>query len=163
MTSPLAPTVYMDAVLTPNRSLSPRAFNLVMAIIALASLAFGLLFVSMGAWPVIGFFGLDALALWLAFRWVRRRQRQETRITITAEAVRLHHRDGQGRERTAQVPAAFARIALDEPVLATSWLRIEHGRDAFIIGRFLTPGERKSLAEGLRDALARARAERHPA
>jgi uncharacterized membrane protein len=45
----------------------------------------------------------------------------------------------------------------------TSWLRIEHGRTAFVIGRFLTPKERKSLAEGLRTALQRARCERHPA
>lgn len=158
-----SPTIYMDAVLTPNRSLSTPAFNVVMILVAVVSLACGLMFLSLGAWPVIGYFGADALALWLAFRWVRRRGQEETRVTITAETVHLHHRDAKGRERTAQVPAAFARVELDEPVRPTSWLRIEHGRTAYIIGRFLTPKERKSLAEGLRGALVRARGERHPA
>lgn len=158
-----APTIYMDAVLTPNRSLSAPAFNVVMIIVAVASVLCGLMFLSMGAWPVLGYFGLDALALWFAFRWVRRKAAEETRVTITADTVRMHHRDGKGRERTAEVPAAFARVELDEPVRPTSWLRIEHGRTAYVIGRFLTPKERKSLAEGLRGALQRAKAERHPA
>lgn len=155
--------IYMDAVLTPNDSLSPRAFQIVMGLTVAMSLVAGLMFLSMGAWPVIGFFGLDALALWFGFRLVRRRNREETRLRITAETLTMHHRDGKGREKTAEVPAAFARVELDEPVGPTSWLRIEHGQTAYVIGRFLTPKERKSLAAGLRDALQRARAERYPA
>jgi len=156
-------TIYMDAVLTPNASLSPRAFQVVMgAMIALSVLAGGM-YLAMGAWPVLGFFGVDLLAIWLAFRFVRRRSHEETRVRITADTLSMHHRDGKGREKTAEVPAAFARVELDEPVGPTSWLRIEHGQTAYVIGRFLTPKERKSLAAGLRDALQRARAERYPA
>jgi uncharacterized membrane protein len=160
---PANQTIYMDAVLTPNDSLSPRAFQIVMGLTVAMSLVAGLMFLSMGAWPVIGFFGLDALALWFGFRLVRRRNREETRVRVTADTLSMHHRDGKGREKTAEVPAAFARIELDEPVGPTSWLRIEHGQTAYVIGRFLTPKERKSLAAGLRAALQRARAERHPA
>lgn len=164
MTEPDAPRpVYMDATLTPNHSLSTRAFTLFMAGVALVSFLAGLAFLSMGAWPVFGFFGLDALLIWLAFRWHRGRVGEETRVRITAENVELHHRDRRGREKSAKLPAAFARIELDEPVRPDSWLRIEHGRTAFVIGRFLTPKERHSFAEALREALQRARAERHPA
>lgn len=155
--------VYMDAVLTPNRSLSTRAFALFMAGVAAVSFLTGMAFLSMGAWPVFGFFGLDALLIWLAFRWHRGRVPEETRVRITAETIELSHRDKQGRERHASLPAAFARIELDEPVNANSWLRIEHGHTAFVIGRFLTPKERSSLAAALRQALVRARSERHPA
>lgn len=152
----------MDAVLTPNASLSPAAFNLVMIIIALISFICGVMFMSMGAWPVLGFFGLDVLALYAAFRFVRRRARQETRVRITAEQVDITHTDSKGI-RTASFPPAFARVELDEPTGPTSWLRIEHGRTAYVIGRFLTPKERKALARGLREALQRARCERAPA
>ena len=117
----------------------------------------------MGALPVVGFFGLDALAIWLAFRWNFRQQNQSTRVQITAEAVHLHHTNPDGSEKTAKVPTAFARVELDEPVDWNSWLRIEHGRRAFVIGRFLTPNERRSLADALRIALAQARSERFPA
>lgn len=163
MTEPDKEIVYMDAVLTPNASLSARAFLIVMGLTVAMSLISGLMFVSMGAWPIFGFFGLDALALWGAFCWVRHRARQETRVRITADRVLMHHRDGSGREKTAEIPAAFARVELAEPVTPTSWLRIEHGRTAYVIGRFLTPDERKSLAKGLREALQRARTERYSA
>lgn len=155
--------IYMDAVLVPNRSLSSRAFTGFMVGVAGVSFLSGMAFLSMGAWPVFGFFGLDALLIWLAFRWHRGRTPEETRVRITADEIELHHRDKKGREKRASLPSAFARIELDEPVDANSWLRIEHGRTAYIIGRFLTPKERSSLADALRQALAKARAERYPA
>ncbi|MEM9739356.1 MAG: DUF2244 domain-containing protein [Pseudomonadota bacterium] len=163
MTHAFDQTIYMDAVLTPNDSLSPRAFQIVMGVTVIMSFLAGMMFLSMGAWPVIGFFGLDALALWFGFRLIRRRTRAETRVRVTADRVTLHHKDGNGGEKSAELPAAFARVELDEPVGPTSWLRIEHGQTAYIIGRFLTPKERESLAKGLRAALRRARAERYSA
>lgn len=156
-------TIYMDALLEPNRSLSPKAFQLVMAVIVTASIGAGMLYLFAGAWPVVGFFGLDALVLWAMFRWSFRQQRQRTRVRITAERVFLHHLSPDGSEKEAEIPTAFARVELDEPLAWDSWLRIEHGQRAYIIGRFLTPKERKSLAEALRSALIRARSERLPA
>lgn len=155
--------IYMDAVLTPNRSLSQRGFTILMVCIAATFSLTGMMFWSMGALPVLGFCGLDILAIWLAFRISFRRQKEETRVTITARTIRLHHRDPKGREKRAELPAAFARVELDEPTGPTDWLRIEHGRSAWIIGRFLTPAERRSLASALRRALSAARAERYSA
>ena len=132
--------IYFDAMLTPNRSLSPRGFAIVMAVVGGLSFLYGVAFVSMGAFPILGFFGLDALAIYLAFRWSFRQQREE---------------------RTVEVPSAFARVEIEEPLTLTSWLRIEHGRTAYVIGRFLTPPERKSLAKAIRRALLDARAERY--
>ena len=156
-------TIYMDAVLEPNRSLSPGAFKMVMAIVATASIGAGFIYLLLGAWPVVGFFGLDALIIWLLFRRSFRDQRQRTRVRVTAEHVRLHHIRPDGTEKEAELPTAFARVELNEPLSWNSWLRIEHGQKAYVIGRFLTPKERKSLAEALRTALIRARSERLPA
>ena len=52
--------IYMDAVLRPNQSLSQRGFAIVMAVVGGVSFLTGIAFISMGAIPVIGFFGLDA-------------------------------------------------------------------------------------------------------
>lgn len=162
MTEPTE-TIYLDAVLTPNRSLSERGFAIGMAIVAVVFFLTGLMFWSMGAAPILGFFGLDMLAIWLAFRLSFRKQREQTRVIVTARSIRLHHTDPKGREKEAEVPSAFARVELDEPALPQSWLRIEHGRTAWVIGRFLTPAERTSFAEALRKALRAARSERLPA
>mgnify|MGYP003645012554 FL=1 len=82
-------------------------------------------------------------------------------MTVTAKSLVLHHRKPDGSERTVEVPSAFARVEIEEPLTLTSWLRIEHGRTAYVIGRFLTPPERKSLAKAIRRALLDARAERY--
>ena len=155
--------IYLDATLTPNRSLSERGFAIGMAIVAVVFFLTGLMFWSMGAAPILAFFGLDMVAIWLAFRLSFRQQREQTHITVTARAVRMHHRDANGREKTAEVPTAFARVELDEPLTPASWLRIEHGRTAWVIGRFLTLDERRSFAKALRAAVQNARSERLPA
>jgi uncharacterized membrane protein len=153
--------IYFDAVLTPNRSLSPRGFAIVMALVGVASFICGIVFLSMGAFPVVGFFGLDALGMYLGFRWSFRRQSEETRVRISAKTLQLSHRAANGKERLVELPAAFARVELDEPMSPASWLRIEHGRTAYVIGRFLTLPERKSLSIAIRSALLNARAERY--
>lgn len=174
MSETVPQTIYMDAVLTPNASLSPRGYAIVTGIIkgamALSALVLALSLFSMvmGAHmpqsiPIFGFLGLDIAALWLALRVIRKRGREETRIVITADTIEMHHRDPKGAEKHASLPSAFARVELDTPVGPTSWLRIEHGKTAYVIGRFLTPEERESLANALRSALQRARAERYPA
>ncbi|KCZ50718.1 DUF2244 domain-containing protein [Hyphomonas pacifica] len=155
--------IYMDAVLRPNRSLSQRGFTIVMAIVGGVSFLTGMAFISMGAIPVIGFFGLDALAFYLAFRLSFKRQQEETHIRISAREMCLTHTKADGSRKEAKLPTAFARVELDEPLTPNSWLRIEYGKTAYIIGRFLTLPERKSLAKALRAALHEARLERNPA
>ena len=156
-------TVYFDATLTPNRSLSPRAFVLVMMIVGGMSFVAGLAFVSIGAFPVIGFFGLDALAIWLAFRWSFRTLKQETRVRVTADQIDLVHRQPGQSPRQAQVPTAFTRVSLEFPNRRPSELKLAHADKAWVIGRFLTPAERKSLKVALEDAIRRARSERYSA
>lgn len=160
---PTTETIYLDATLTPNRSLSPRAFTIVMAVIAGMSFFAGLAFVSMGAFPVIGFFGLDALAIWFAFRWSFRSLKQETRVRVTAEQIELEHtRPGKAPHR-ASLPTAFARVSLVLPERRPSELTLAHADKAWVIGRFLTPGERKSLKTAIERAIWNARNERYPA
>lgn len=155
--------IYFDAVLTPNRSLSPRAFLVVMGIIGAVSFLAGMAFLSMGAFPVIGFFGLDALAIWFAFRWNFSTLNQETRIRVTADAVRLEHQAPGQAMRKAEIPTGFARVQLTFPERRQSELTIAHGRSSWVIGRFLTGSERRSLADALEQAIRHARSERYPA
>ncbi|MEM6556404.1 MAG: DUF2244 domain-containing protein [Pseudomonadota bacterium] len=155
-------TVYFDATLTPNRSLSPRAFTIVMLVVVAMSFIAGLAFMSMGAFPVIGFFGLDALVIWLAFQWSFRTLRQETRVRVTAEQIALSHtRPGQ-KPREARLPTAFTQVRLEFPDRRPSELKLAHAGKAWVIGRFLTPGERKTLKSALESAIWRARNERFP-
>lgn len=154
-------TIYFDATLTPSRSLSPRAFTITMAIIAGVSFVAGLSFVQMGAYPVLGFFGLDALAIWLAFRVSFRKLDQKTCIRVTADSIDLTHFRPGNTPKHVSVPTAFARVSLDYPERRPSELSIAHKGTAWVIGRFLTAPERQSLKRALELAIQRARAERY--
>lgn len=153
--------VYMDAILRPNASLSPRGFAIIMSVIGSISFLVGLSFISMGALPIAGFMGLDALAVWLAFRHSFRQQREETRVLITGDQLSLSHTSPNRESKYVQFPPAFVRVELDEHANGNTSLRVEHGQRAFIIGRFLTISERKSLANAMRRALRQAREERY--
>ncbi|MEO0982645.1 MAG: DUF2244 domain-containing protein [Pseudomonadota bacterium] len=152
-------TIYFDAKLTPNRSLSSGAFTLIMAAFGVTSLTAGLLFFLAGAAPVIGFFGLDALLVWLAFRAHFRKQSVETRVRVTAETVDMRHTAHDGVAKTASIPTAFARVELERPLTYRSHLRVEHGQTAYVIGKFLTVDERADLADALHQAIQAARRE----
>ncbi len=57
------------ARLTPHRSLSPRGVRLVAGFAAALLLLPGLVFYLLGAWPVVGFMGLDVIGLYVALTW----------------------------------------------------------------------------------------------
>ncbi len=63
----LEPTIF-SAVLTPHRSLGSIGFLVLMIVFGVISFIAGMAFLLMGAWPVFGFFGLDVLLLYWAFR-----------------------------------------------------------------------------------------------
>jgi uncharacterized membrane protein len=72
-----------SALLTPHRSLSRTGFMVLMGFICAVSFAAGLVFLLMGAWPVLGFFGLDVLVIWWAFRINFRDAKATEEISVT--------------------------------------------------------------------------------
>ena len=66
----LRPTIraIFAARLSPRRSFTPAAARRLLASTFVASALFSLPFYLAGAWPIIGFLGLDVALLWLAFR-----------------------------------------------------------------------------------------------
>ena len=91
--------IFLDVVLTPHRSLGPRGFLIVMALLAGVSFISGIVFVSIGAWPVFGFFGLDVALVYLAFRVNYRDGRAFEALTLTEEAFTIRRVSAKGREQ----------------------------------------------------------------
>jgi len=145
-----------QAVLTPYRSLSRRGFILVMSLIAAINLVVGGMFYAIGAWPVVGFLGLDVLAIWWAFRVNFADARKAERIVITEHELILERlSERRGREELRFV-RRWARVDLEEDterdLIGSLYLSASGRRTA--IGAFLPPDERKAFAGQLRRALA---------
>jgi uncharacterized membrane protein len=148
-----APPARFDAVLYPNRSLSPLGFYALMGAIVLLSGAIGAGFMLAGAWPVSGFLGLDVLLLYLAFRWNYRQGRRAELIRLDRDGLRVRQVGPDGRTREWRFEPHWVRVTIDDPVRHDSQLVLSsHGR-ALAVGAFLTADERGEIAKALRAAL----------
>ena len=150
-----APVIF-DAELAPNRSLGRVGFIAVMAGVIVISIGLGVFFLLQGAWPVLGFFGLDIALLYLAFRLSYRSGRLRETIRVTADEVVIRRIAPNGRTTEWRFNPYWLCVALDDPVEHHSQITLtSHGR-SLIVGQFLAPEERASLVKALRDALGEA-------
>lgn len=145
------------AVLTRHRSLGPAGFAILMTLICGVSFVAGMAFLIAGAWPVLGFFGLDALLIYLAFKLNYRSGRGYETVDLTPDLFKLTRVDPSGREEHFDLNPYWARVRLTEwPDGRTVLSVIAQGRE-LVFGRFLTDDERRDLAAALRGALLEAR------
>ncbi len=147
-----------SAVITPHRSLTPRGFLILMLCLGGLSFVSGMAFVLMGAWPVFGFFGLDVLLVYLAFRANFRAARayEEVTVTVSELTVRKVNPRGGVREWTLNpVWVRLERIVHQEFGIERLFL-VSRGR-RLTIGSALGPEEKASFAQALSNALGEAK------
>jgi uncharacterized membrane protein len=154
--------IFFERVLLPYRSLPPRGFNILMLVLAGISIAVGTLFVSLGAWPVCGFFGLDVGLVYLAFRLSYRSARQRETLRLADEELTVERVGIRGERRLWRFQPFWVRIIFEEhPDESNRLSLISHGQH-LPIGTFLPPPVRREVAMTLREALARWRAALNP-
>ena len=144
-----------ERVLLPHRSLPPRGFHLLMLILALISLAAGVGFVSIGAWPVMGFFGLDVALVYIAFRFSYRSARRSETIRLAGDAFTVERVSEWGERWVWRFQPFWLRVILEEQ--GDEWNRLlvaSHGR-SLVIGDIVTPAARRELAASICEALKR--------
>src|SRR6202048_5066891 len=86
-----------SALLTPHRSLNRSGFLVLMGFLSVISFAAGIAFLLMGAWPVFGFFGLDMLAIYWAFRVNFRNAKATEEIRVTPSELRIRRVSHRGQ------------------------------------------------------------------
>src|SRR4029077_544564 len=85
-----------SALLTPHRSLNRTGFLVLMAFLSAVSFAAGVAFLLMGAWPVFGFFGLDVLVIYWAFKINFRSAQAREEISVTSSELRVRRISHRG-------------------------------------------------------------------
>ena len=145
------------AVLTPHRSLPAMGFLILMAVLVTLNLTAGITFYLLGAWPVVGFMGLDVALVWWAFRLNYASGKRRESIEINDYELILE-REAHGRPPEQQrFTRGWVQVELEEDrareLIGGLFLRSRGRRTE--IGRFLSPEERKSFAATLKEALAK--------
>jgi uncharacterized membrane protein len=147
-----------SAVITPHRSLGPKGFLIFMLCLGGLSFASGVVFVAMGAWPVCGFFGLDVLLVYLAFKANYRAGKAYEEVTVTASELTVRQVSHRGRVREFTLNPLWVRLdrIVHEEFGIERLFLISRGR-RFPIAAFLGPDEKASFARALTNALGEAR------
>lgn len=147
------PTVYA-AAMAPHRSLSARGFLIVMVAIATVSFVSGFYFLSLGAWPIFGFFGLDVALLYFAFRANFKAAAAREFIRITPSLVQVRQVSARGEAREARMNPFFTRIKRrDMEEIGTLDLALVSRDRHVAVGIHLGPWQKAELADELGAAL----------
>jgi uncharacterized membrane protein len=151
------PTIF-SVVLKPYRSLTPRGFAMVMVAFAACAFTLGFVFWLEGAWPIVGFCGLDILGLQFAFRMNYRAARAAEEISLTRDRLTIRKIAANGRESETGFNPYWARLEVDrDPERRVTRVRIASHGSRLDVARFLGPREREKFADQLAAALARVR------
>ena len=152
------PPELFSALLTPHRSLNRTGFLVLMGFISVVGFAAGLAFLLMGAWPVMGFFGLDVLAIYWAFRVNFLRGRASEDISVTPSELRVRRVSHRGHVIEWVLNPLW--VQLDQKTHAEFGIEklylVSKGRRVSIAS-FLGPDEKASFAKALLAALQAAR------
>jgi uncharacterized membrane protein len=151
------PTLF-SALLTPHRSLNHTGFVVLMVFVSVVSFAAGIVFWWMGAWPVFGFFGLDVLVIYWAFRINFRSALASEEITVTPSELRVRRISHRGHVVEWVLNPLWVQLhqTSDEEFGIERLYLVSRGRQVSIAS-FLGPDEKASFAKALMAALHAAR------
>lgn len=143
-----------SALLTPHRSLSRTGFLVLMGFVCAVSFVAGMAFLIMGAWPVLGFFGLDVLAIWWAFRVNFRTARAFEEIRVTPSELRVRRTSHRGHVVEWVLNPLWVRLdRTEDPEFGIERLYLVSRGRRVSIGSFLGPDEKASFSKALLAAL----------
>ncbi len=141
-------------ILKPHRSMTPSLFFAFMLTISAVSFVAGTVFALMGAWPILGFFGLDVLLIYVAFKVNFRAARAYEAIEVTRDDLTVERVKANGRrESMIRLSPTWARLEANElPDESVELALASHGRRV-PIARHLGSDQRRSFAKELSAAL----------
>lgn len=146
-------SAHFSAVLLPHRSLGRKGFIVLMIFVSVVSFMTGMAFFMLGAWPVLGFFGLDVLLIFAAFRLNYRAARLYETVELTEEELRVTRVYPSGKAHSWSFNPYWVQLDLEEQDNSSHRLSVRsHGR-VLLFGKFLSDDEKRGFADALGNAL----------
>lgn len=146
------------ATLRPHRSLGRQGLRYVIAAVAIAASLPGIVFFSLGAWPIAGFLGLDVLLVWWALSASLRDGRRFETVTLWPDQLELKRVTGRGRQSLVRFDPDLLKLVIDRDFNERTTAIHLRTRDSDTeIGAFLNADEKASFAMAFGTALKKAR------
>jgi uncharacterized membrane protein len=148
-----------SATLNPHRSLGPRGFTVLMLLVSAISFTAGYVFYRIGAWPVMGFCGLDVLAVYVAFRLNYRSARAFEEVEVRRHEILIRKVSARGRALEYRFNPDWVRLEIEriEDEGVTRIILYSRGRGV-AVADFLNPDDRTTFADAFKASISAARA-----
>jgi uncharacterized membrane protein len=157
MSAPRDPPLFEDT-LTPHRSLSRRGFRVLMIVTFCATTALSVPFYLLGAWPIVGFLGLDVLAIYLAFRANFHAARACEHFRLTYFELTFARISAAGARREWRLTPAWVRLErVDDEEYGPQRLTLHSRGHCWQIARNVGPDRKAEFAGAFARALSEAR------
>jgi uncharacterized membrane protein len=129
-----------------------------MAIILILAAAPMMFFVARGAWPIVGFVGLDVVLVWWALRSAFRGGKRHEEVTLWPDELEVRLVDAKGQITLTRFNPLFVKLVVDRDINErTTGIHLRTHDEDVKIGEFLAPEEKSSFAKAFGTALRRAR------
>jgi len=153
-----AEPVLFEAISTPPRSLSDRGMAWLCALAGLGAALPAGLFLLLGAWPVLGFLGIEVTAVLFLVALHRRWSAAAVEtVRLTEGRLRIACADGRGGRMALELDPYWTRLEVRERPDGSTTLRLVSRNRGVEVGRYLAPAEKHDLAGALGAALRRYR------
>jgi uncharacterized membrane protein len=146
------------ATLTPHRSLSRRGYRYVIALACVLASVPGIVFFSLGAWPIVGFLGLDVLAIGWALAASMKSGKQYEVVTLWPDELEVKRVAPNGKAEITRFNPFFVKLVIDRDFNErTTGLHLRTRDTDLTIGAFMNPDDKASFAKVFGTALKKAR------
>jgi uncharacterized membrane protein len=151
------PTIF-SATITPHRSLGRVGFLVLMLVIGGISFVAGMVFLIAGAWPVFGFFGLDVLLIYWAFRVNYRAANAYEQVIVTASELKVRKVSHRGQVAEWTLNPLWTRLdKQSHQEFGIEKLFLVSRGQKLAVANFLGPDEKADFAAALGAALGEAK------
>lgn len=128
-----------------------------MLLIGGLTLSTGIMFLAIGAWPIVAFLILDVATILLAFHLSYRSGRAYEEVTVTPDVLTIKRVSPWGRVSVDQLHPVWTRLktAYDEEEERVLAIKLESKGKQVPVGAFMNPDDKESFANALGEVLAK--------
>jgi uncharacterized membrane protein len=157
MTSDMPGTILFEALIVPHRSLSASGRRWLMLAMAGLCGLIGLRFWFLGAWPILGFCGLEGAAAVFLIYLNARCARGSELVMLSADTLSVVRTAPSGKRSETTLSSAWLNVVLEESHGKVPRLLLGVRAQRVEVGAALGEAEKRDLAAALHGALYQAR------
>ncbi len=144
---------YLDIKVYPKQSLTYKGLLFLMLFITIPASYIGISFYIIGAWPVLGFMGLEIIFIYIAFKVLFNRNGSYEHILLDKTKLKIFYKSKKEVIKEVEIEPTWLKVKIEDIYKNKNVLTLSSHGKKIVLGSFLIPEERQKLAKEIRYGL----------